>query len=92
MELFLILQDDNIERLKEHDPSRVPIHQLPEGFSNLTVDAVSICYADKEDMKQLEALGMVGDLPSLKKALTLLSRGWKNRPEDKLPPTILSKQ
>lgn len=76
-DLVIILEDENIERLKGYDPGEVDISKLGP-FSNLRVRRIQIAYANPEEVK---LIGLCNTRGQLAETLNNLSRGWKFRPE-----------
>lgn len=74
--LFVVLEDDGIERIKEFDPAQI---QLPlPGFNDLVLERLFIGYANEEVKKQI--LDCVSS-NAVGRALALLSSGSRFRPE-----------
>lgn len=76
-DLVIVLEDENIERLKGYDPGEVDISKLGP-FSNLRVRRIQITYANPEEVKLIGLCNTRGQLAGI---LNNLSRGWKFRPE-----------
>lgn len=76
--LMIVLQDGNIERLREHDPVEVPLTMLGPKFAGLQLRDVTVTYATDEDIREVERLGQQGDI---RDALRYLTRGFRFRPD-----------
>jgi hypothetical protein len=77
--IFVILEDDNIARIKEHDPAEVNIHKLGSQWSKLRLRDVVIGYlAPGADTREFHRL--IGER-KMKEALKHLSHGFRYRPE-----------
>lgn len=76
--LLVILEDDNMERLKEHDPGEVPVSKLPEPWCRLKLDWIQLVYASPDEVRTLMSLAR-DEVPAYVKRT--LYRGWKFRPE-----------
>ena len=77
-DLFLILEDDNLERIKAYDPAEVALRRLPPAWHKLTVRNIQLCYATAEELKLL--MGAT-NIVEVVKRLKVLSRGWQFKPE-----------
>ncbi len=78
-DLFIILQDENIARMKAYDPVEVVTAQFPIPIADRKIHNVMVMYATDEDVETITALCQAGQLP---KALKYLSRGFRFRPDD----------
>lgn len=78
MDLFIFLQDENLERMKLYDPAEVVKKLLPVEFQNLEIRNVIIGYATHEDF--LKITTMCKDGTSFE-ALRYLTKGFKYRPD-----------
>jgi hypothetical protein len=76
--IFVLLGDENIERIKEYDPAEVTLNKLPEPWVHMKVKDVVIGYAT--DAESLELVSC-RDSESRQEALKRLMRGWKFRPD-----------
>lgn len=77
-DLFIILLDDNVDRIKSYDPAEVVTANLSGPFVNRHVRTVVIMYANEKDVQEVMALCRAG---TPNKALKYLSRGFQFRPE-----------
>jgi hypothetical protein len=75
--LIVVLEDENIARLKEYDPAEIKWADLRE-YSGLKPRTIQIAYGTPEDIKRIIEL-VRQDKPI--EAAQLISRGWKFRPE-----------
>lgn len=78
--LLVVMQADNIQRLRDYDPAEVPLQHLPDDVcGNRKLKNVILAYATTEEVNAMLADAVVGGAlePHFKK----LSRGWKYRPE-----------
>jgi len=77
--MFVILEDDNLERMKRYDPAEIFMDLLPpEWDMKLKLKAVVIGYANRADLDTVHRLFQNGDLAG---ALKFLSRGYQFRPD-----------
>lgn len=75
--VVLVLQDDNIERIKSCDPAVFESGKvLVEPFKSLKLADVMLAYASKEDTIRLQSVGE--DFQAIMK---ILCRGWSHRPD-----------
>lgn len=74
----VILEDENIERIKQHDPAEVHTKLLIDQFSSRELKSVMIAYVSPSEKDELVTFLKQGDLS---KALTMLSRGFQFRPD-----------
>ncbi len=77
-DIFVILEEDNLLRMKAYDPAEVVKASLGERFERLKLRNVIIGYATDEDLKQFHDFVARGDVQG---GLKYLSRGWAYRPE-----------
>jgi hypothetical protein len=76
--LFIVLEEENIDRLKEHDPAEVMFEKLGEPWVFLHCSRVNILFASAEEAMRL---GHTKSKEDLLKQLKELSRGWAYRPD-----------
>jgi len=77
-DLFVILQDDNIARIKTYDPAEILTASFPQSHQARKIRNVVIMYATEKEVAKVIAMCEAGDLNN---ALKYLSRGWVFRPE-----------
>lgn len=77
-DLCVILQDDNIARMKTYDPAELLTANLPQIYQSRKIRNVIIMYATEEEVPRITAMCRAGQI---KEALKYLSRGWVFRPE-----------
>jgi hypothetical protein len=77
IDLYVILENDNIERIKKYDPAEVVRTNLGP-MSKFAIRNVVIMYASKADLATVMPMFENGEP---KEALMYLSRGWQYRPE-----------
>lgn len=71
--IFVVLEDANLARLREYDPAQLGIDKLPAKWASLRLDTVIIGYGDAKDCAQAAFLLHGGEVV---KALKFLSRGF----------------
>lgn len=77
--IMIVLQDENIERMKEYDPAELSLPLLSGPFLNvLDLRDIIISYATADDYQKVTELCRRRE-PH--KALKYLSRGFKFRPD-----------
>lgn len=76
--LFIVLEEENIERLKLHDPAAVYFNKLGAPWEFLRYRQVNVLFASAEEAIRL---GNAKDREDLVKQLKELSRGWMYRPD-----------
>lgn len=76
--LFVILEDDNIERIRHYDPAQVMPDKMGAEWADLKLDAVIIGYATHEEIQDLQSCQ---NSKALEAALKNLERGFAYRPE-----------
>src|SRR5262245_5640908 len=74
----LILEDENVARIKDHDPAELIISYLPEEWRQLRLNTVIITYASGGDLLEMRKLLDAGEI---KQALRFLCRGFRFRPD-----------
>jgi len=77
LKLLVILEDENIERIKEHDCAEIIWSQLGQ-FATLRPATIGIGYASPDEMKQIVAWAQQGNIAD---ALKLVTGGFRFRPE-----------
>lgn len=77
--LFVVLEKENVDRMRIHDPAEVLSKNLGPAWQGLRMDAVIIAYANPEEAKQFTELCQAG---KPLEAMKLLSRGFRFRPGD----------
>lgn len=78
LDLWVILLDANVGRIKAYDPAEVNVDKLPPPYKGLPIKSIMICYATDDEAAKVMALIRAG---RLKDALRLVSRGWVYRPD-----------
>jgi hypothetical protein len=76
--LFIALDQENIDRIKNYDPAEVVKTNLGQPWSGLALKDVIIGFATEEEKNKVMELWKAGQP---QKALRLLSRGFKFRPD-----------
>jgi len=76
--VFVMLQDDNLERIRIYDPAEVQINKLGERFQKLKLKDVIIGYGTDDDQRKVLELCGAGQP---REALKYLSRGFAFRPD-----------
>lgn len=77
LKLLIVLEDDNIARIKEHDCAEIIWSQLGQ-YAHMKPSTVTIAYASAAEMKQIHKWAAEGNTA---KAIGLLTGGFKFRPE-----------
>lgn len=76
--IFLILEAENIERMKMNDPAEFNMYKLPPPWSEMTLRDIVILTPSAEDL----AVAMkLFDEDKGAEAMKFLSRGYRFRPE-----------
>ena len=75
--IFVVLEDENIERIKAYDPAEVTTSKMA-GFADLHLDTVIVGYASGAEIAELTAITDPRELPAF---LRKLSRGFRFRPD-----------
>lgn len=76
--LYVFLEEENLDRMKEYDPAEVNTARLGEAFLRLRLREVIIGYATAADLKTVIELCHVG---KPRKALRYMTRGFRYRPD-----------
>lgn len=78
-DLFVIADDETMDRMKEHDPATIELLKLGHPWNTMKVRCVHLMYATQEE---IDKLVLKSDTAvKLKATLKILRRGWKCRPE-----------
>jgi hypothetical protein len=76
--LMVVLQEDNIERIRSNDPAEVAMSKLSERWQSMKLADVIVTYATSEDEQTALKLFAEG---KGHEALRFLTRGYAYRPE-----------
>ena len=74
--LFVILSDDNINRIKSYDPAEIHLPDMGKDFNRLDLKGVNIMYASNEEIEE-----MIKNPRDVVKMILKLARGWSFRPD-----------
>lgn len=74
--LIIVLDPDNLERMKGGDPAEVKLKQLRQAGKNLVDPAIVLCY--EKPSPKFNRLIQSGDTLAV---IQYLQRGWQYRPE-----------
>lgn len=74
--VFVILEDTNMERLKKFDPAQLGIEKMGPPWTSLKLNTVLIGYCPAEEMPHVDALFQQR---KAQEALQFLSRGFEFR-------------
>jgi hypothetical protein len=77
-DLFIILEEENIRRMKTYDPAELLTTNLPVEFITRKVNNIVLMYATADDLKRVTAACAMNDVSG---ALRILSRGFQWRPD-----------
>ena len=75
--LFVVLVDENVERLKAYDPAEVTLEKMGPEWSALRLKDVVLLYATPEEAKKIAAVQKPDEVVSM---IRHLSRGWQFKP------------
>lgn len=78
LSLLIVLEDDNVARIKEHDCAEIHWNQVQRMYPRMTPATIGIAYATPSEMVQIQAFIEKDDVKS---AIKLLTVGFKYRPE-----------
>ena len=76
--VFLVLEEANVARIRAYDPAQFDMSKLPEEWRARKLGLVLIGYATNEELAQLHLMIAREGLGA---ALQFLSRGFQYRPE-----------
>lgn len=77
-DLFIILEEENVVRMKAYDPPEILTTALPTECLARKVNNIVLMYATDRDLTAVIAACAVGDVRT---ALRILSRGYQWRPD-----------
>jgi len=80
VDILIVLAEENIERLKRHDPAEVIWATLPVDCSARRPETIGVAFATAEELKEIERLS-VCDPDWKEKAIKILSTGFEFRPD-----------
>jgi hypothetical protein len=76
--MFVVLENDNLERMKLFDPAQVDLSKLSGNFRHKRLNTLIVGYGTAEDIQRVLALAKEGKVQD---GLKYLSRGFAFRPE-----------
>jgi hypothetical protein len=76
--IFVVLDDDNLERIKKYDPAEIVTKSLGPPWTGRKLKDIVITYATAAEQAQVIAMCREG---RIREALRLLTRGWQYRPD-----------
>jgi len=77
-DLFVVLEDENLERIKKKDPAEIVGRNLGQPWTFLRMRNVVIVYATAEESKSLSGCPNKAEML---RQLKQLSSGWEFRPD-----------
>lgn len=77
--VFVILESENLDRMKGNDPAQLNVWKLPEEYRRLTLRDVIIATPSPEDIAEAMLLIRSG---KPREALEFLSRGFQFKPKE----------
>ena len=84
--VVVILTDNNLDRMREHDPAAFLTENLGAPFRNLRLEGFAVAYADAAE--QAEFLRRVQSNEEVGTILSWLHRGFMVKPEDHDGPAL----
>ena len=76
--LAIILEEENLDRMKHYDPGDLTLSKLTPAFASLKLTQIILLYVSPPETDAILNMAMAGKGPE---ALALLSRGWEWKPE-----------
>lgn len=76
--IFVVLEDENLRRMKAYDPAQFALDKLPGEWRSRKLNVVIIGYATPADLAHVKHLADAG-VPDA--VLVFLSRGFAFRPD-----------
>ncbi len=76
--LFIGLQDDSLERMKEYDPAQIEVSKMPAEFRRRKLGHIIVGYMTDADLQHVMRLEKSGNMAE---GLKYLTQGFKFRPE-----------
>ena len=86
LRLLIVLEDENWERIKEHDCAEVNWKDLQPELRMLPVHSVHIGYVTPEERAKIVEFQRIGDMAA---AIKLITGGFKVKPGDGVKPEKL---
>jgi hypothetical protein len=77
LKLLVVLQDENVERIKQHDCAEVIWAHLGQ-YQNMRPESITIGYASPDEMQQIVKWAEAGEIVE---CIKLVTGGFKYRPE-----------
>ena len=77
-DIWVVLEDENFERIKKYDPGELDLDKMPLEWRKLDLRRVVFAYANAEEITRLSGASSKADL---RKQLRSLNRGWRYQPE-----------
>lgn len=78
IKLLVVLEDDNVQRIKEHDCAEIIWAQLGQ-YAHLRPSSITIAYANSPEMAQIHKWASEGKNAEV---IGLLTGGFRFRPEE----------
>lgn len=78
MTVFIVMDSENIDRMKSYDPAEFELKKLGHPWNTKRINQIVLMYATKEEMNEIIKCTSP---KQVQKALNGLARGWKYRPE-----------
>ena len=75
--VFVVIEDDNLARMREYDPAQFGLDRLPPEWGARRLGMVIIGYPSPKDLAQVQFLLQAGEVG---RALKFLTRGFKFDP------------
>lgn len=75
--VMVVIEDENLERMKAYDPAQLAIDKLGFPWSTLTVKTVLIVHATPADLKHIDELARTGQAV---RAVEYMSKGFTYDP------------
>jgi len=76
--IFVVLQDGNLSRIRQYDPAQIEPRKMGRNWDKLKLDVVLIGYATEQEIKEI---GACNDSKAVQSMLKKLSRGFAFRPD-----------
>ena len=87
--LILVIEKENLDRMKEGDPFDIQLSQVPMLDDLVRIGDVDLVVAYEEDQEKIVGFRDKGDLAGL---IAWLERGRKIKPGDLVPPVRLGRR
>lgn len=79
--LIVILEDENLQRIKQKDPAIVHVKSMPGIWQRVCFEEIHILYASPTEAQAIQSAAAIGDSGKAMQLTLALESGFKFQPE-----------